>query len=122
MCLPPVELFTNGRSKSLKFAARNDRFKPEADNRNSLPMKPDYSSLDFSILDVVATRAQSLDQILAGGAVRQVALQLARRRAGTSPSESADETVKERLQALRWAGKIEFDRATRRWAMVQDTL
>jgi hypothetical protein len=78
-------------------------------------MKADYSRLDFSILDAFATGPQSLDRILAVGAVRKAALQLARRRAGASPSESADETVKERLQALRRAGKIEFDRATHRW-------
>jgi len=83
-------------------------------------MRTDYSRLDFLILDVVATRAQSLDQILAAGAVRKLALQLARRRAGTSPSESADETIRERLQALRRGGKIEFDRANRRWAAAQD--
>jgi len=56
-------------------------------------MKTDYSKLDFSILDTVAMGAQRLDQILAVGAVREVALQVARRRAGASPSGSADETV-----------------------------
>lgn len=83
-------------------------------------MKTDYSRLDFSILGVVAAGAQPLDRILAVGVVRKLALQLARRRAGASPSESADETVKERLQALRRAGKVEFDRATCRWAVVQE--
>jgi len=82
-------------------------------------MKTDYSKLDFSILDTVAMGAQRLDQILAVGAVREVALQVARRRAGASPSGSADETVMERLQALRRAGKIDFDRATSRWAAAQ---
>ena len=83
-------------------------------------MKTDYGRLDFLILDTVAKGPQSLDRILISAAVREVAMRLARRRAGASPSESADETIKERLQALRRAGKIEFDRASRRWAAAQD--
>lgn len=79
-------------------------------------MKTDYSRLDLSILDCLATVARPLNQILTVDSVRKLALQLARRRAGASPGESADETVKERLQALRRGGKIEFDRACSRWA------
>ncbi len=83
-------------------------------------MKTDYNSLDTSILELVAAGAQPLNNILNSGAVREIALRVARRRAGTAPSESADETTNERLQELRRAGKIGFDRATSRWTVLQD--
>lgn len=78
-------------------------------------MKTDFSSLDASILEVLAERPSRLSEILAVGSVRKNALRLARRRAGTSPSESADITVNERLQAMRRDGTVIFDTATSRW-------
>ncbi|WP_432726841.1 hypothetical protein [Variovorax sp. W6] len=78
-------------------------------------MKTDFSSLDASILEVLAERPSRLREILAVDAVRKDALRIARRRAGTSPSESADITVNERLQAMQRNGKVTYDSATSRW-------
>ena len=78
-------------------------------------MKTNFSSLDSSILEVLAEHPSRLDEILAVVAVRDEALRINRRRAGASPSESADITVNERLQALRRSGRIAYDSATSRW-------
>ena len=78
-------------------------------------MKTDFSSLDSSILEALAKRPLRPGEILAVVAVRDEALRLNRRRAGVSPSESADITVNERLQALRRSGRASYDPATSRW-------
>jgi hypothetical protein len=78
-------------------------------------MRTDFTLLDTSILEVLAERPSSLGEILAVVAVRDEALRIARRRAGTSPSESADLSVNERLQALRRSERISYDPATSRW-------
>lgn len=78
-------------------------------------MKTDFSSLDSSILEALAKRPSRMGEILAVAAVRDQALRISRRRAGTSPSESADTAVNERLQSLRRNGRISYDPATSRW-------
>lgn len=80
-----------------------------------LIMKTDFSSLDSVILEVLAERPSRLGEVLVAVAVRDEALRINRRRAGVSPSESADITVNERLQSLRRSGKITYDTATSRW-------
>ena len=78
-------------------------------------MSTDFSILDASILEVLAKGPSRLSEILAAQAVRDRALRIHRRRAGTSPSESADITVNERLQAMRKIGTVVYDPATSRW-------
>ena len=78
-------------------------------------MKTDFSSLDASILEAFAERPLRLREVLAVVAIRDEALRINRRRAGSSPSESADITVNERLQALRRSGRVSYDPATSRW-------
>jgi hypothetical protein len=78
-------------------------------------MKTDFSSLDESILQALAERPSRLGEVLAVRAIRENAILLARRRAGTSPSESADIAVHERLQAMRRDGRVTYDSATSRW-------
>lgn len=78
-------------------------------------MKTDFSALDSSILAALERRPSQLSEILSVAAVRDSALRIARRRAGASPSESADITVNERLQAMRRGGRISYDLATSRW-------
>lgn len=80
-------------------------------------MKKNFLVLDSSIIETLAKRQLRLHEILEVAAVRNEALRLNLRRAGVSPSESADATVNERLQALRRNGTIEYDRATSRWAI-----
>lgn len=78
-------------------------------------MKTNFSSLDSSILEILTDRPLRLGEILAVATVRDEALRINRRRAGVSPSESADITVNERLQAMRRSGRITYDPATSRW-------
>jgi hypothetical protein len=78
-------------------------------------MKTNFLPLDSSILEVLADRPSRLCEILAIAPVRDEALRINRRRAGVSPSESADITVNERLQELRRSGRITYDPATNRW-------
>ena len=78
-------------------------------------MKTDFSSLDASILEALAKRPLWLREILAVVAVCDEALRINRRRAGLAPSENADITVNERLQALRRSGRATYDPATSRW-------
>lgn len=78
-------------------------------------MKTDFSSLDSTILDVLAERPCRLSEILTVVTVRDSALRANQRRAGASPSESADITVNERLQAMRQSGRVAYDPATSRW-------
>ncbi len=78
-------------------------------------MKTDFFHLDSSIMEALSKRPLRLDELLAVAAVRDPALGLTIRRAGVSPSNSADTTINERLQALRRAGRIAYDPATRRW-------
>ena len=78
-------------------------------------MKRDFSLLDSSIIETLAKGPLKLDDLLAVAAVRDQALRLNIRRAGVSPSNSADTTINERLQALRRAGRIAHDRPTSRW-------
>nr|WP_315486504.1 hypothetical protein [uncultured Undibacterium sp.] len=78
-------------------------------------MKTKFSSLDSSLLELLTNRPSRLGEILALATIRDAALRINRRRAGVSPSESADITVNERLQALRQEGKLTYDPATSRW-------
>lgn len=57
-----------------------------------------------------------LNELLEAIAIRHEAIRLNVRRAGVSPSESADTTINERLQALRRDRKIQYDPATNRWS------
>jgi len=84
-------------------------------------MKTNFSSLDSSILEALTEHPSRLDEILAVVAVRDEALRINRRRAGASPSESADTTVNERLQALRRSGRIAYDSTTSRWEVQPKT-
>jgi hypothetical protein len=78
-------------------------------------MKIDFSFLDSSIIETLEKGPLKLDDLLAVAAVRNQALSLNTRRAGVSPSSSADSTINERLQALRRAGQVAYDRPTSRW-------
>jgi hypothetical protein len=78
-------------------------------------MKTNFSPLDSSVIDTLAKRPLRLDELLAVAAVRNQALRLNIRRAGVSPSDSAETTINERLQALRRGGKIAYDPATNRF-------
>ncbi len=78
-------------------------------------MKTDFSSLDASILEALVERPLRLGEVLAVVAIRHEALRINRRRAGASPSESADITVNERLQVLQRSGRVSYDPATSRW-------
>ena len=82
-------------------------------------MKPDFSHLDASIIETLAKRPLRLDELLAIASVRNQALRLNIRRAGVSPSDSAEATINERLQALRRGGVIAYDPATSRWDALQ---
>lgn len=78
-------------------------------------MKPDFGSLDSSIVETLAKRPFRRVELLAVASVRNHALRLNIRRAGVSPGDSADTTINERLEALRRGGKIVYDAATSRW-------
>lgn len=78
-------------------------------------MKTDISRLDSSIIETLAKCPLRLDELLAVAAVRNQALRLNIRRAGVSPSDSAEGTLNERLQALRRGSRIAYDPATSRW-------
>jgi hypothetical protein len=81
-------------------------------------MKKDFGSLDASIIEILARRSLLPSELLSVAAVRDQAFRLNVRRAGVSPSASADKTIIERLQALRRSGKIAYDSATSRWDYV----
>ena len=83
-------------------------------------MKKSFLSIDSSIVESLAHRPLRLQELLAVAAVRTEALRLNVRRAGLSPSGSADTTIKERLQALRRNGNIAYDPATSRWEIFSD--
>lgn len=85
-------------------------------------MKIDFSLLDSSIIETLAKSPLKLDDLFAVAAVRDQVLRLNIRRAGVSPSNSADTTINERLQALRRAGRIAYDRPTSRWDVLPITL
>jgi hypothetical protein len=85
-------------------------------------MKIDFSLLDFSNTETLAKSPLKLDDLLVGAAVRDQAFRLNIRRAGVSPSNSADTTVNERLQVLRRASQVSFDRSTSRWGVLSNTL
>jgi hypothetical protein len=78
-------------------------------------MKIDFSRLDSEIVETLAKGRLKLDDLVAVAAVRDQALRLNIRRTGVSPSNSADATINERLQALRRAGQVAYDRPTSRW-------
>jgi hypothetical protein len=69
-------------------------------------MKTDYNALDASILLLVETLPRRLDAVLADSGVRIASARVSRRRSGASPADSTDETIMERLQALRRGGQI----------------
>ncbi len=81
-------------------------------------MKQDFLSLDALIITTLARRPLRLNELVEVAAIRFEARRINRRRAGVSPSESADITVNERVQSLRRSGKIEFDAATSRWEIL----
>lgn len=78
-------------------------------------MKKNFAALDSSILETLTERPLRRNELLAVVSIREEALRLNIRRAGVSPSESADATVNERLLALRRDGRIIYDPATSRW-------
>jgi len=78
-------------------------------------MKTDFGPLDALIIKTLARRSLRLSELLSVAAVRDQGLRLNVRRAGVSPSASADTTINERLQALRRSGTIAYDSATSRW-------
>lgn len=82
-------------------------------------MKNSFFSIDSSIIESLAQRPLRLKELLAVSAVRTEALRLNVRRAGVSPSGSADTTINERLQALRRNGNITYDPATSRWEILR---
>lgn len=82
-------------------------------------MKNSFHSIDSSIIESLAQRPLRLQELLAVASVRVEALRLNVRRAGVSPSENADTTINERLQALRRNGNIGYDPATSRWEIFQ---
>jgi hypothetical protein len=93
------------------------------DLRESLRiMKIDFSLLDASIIETLAKGPLKLDDLLAVATVRDQALRLNVRRAGVSPSNSADTTINERLQALRRAIQVAYDRPTSRWDVLPISL
>lgn len=55
--------------------------------------RKNYSSLDAAILAVVAEAPRSKDALLAEEALRRLALNVYRPRAGESPAESTDKTL-----------------------------
>lgn len=73
--------------------------------------------MDRLIVETLAKRPLRLDELLGVTTIRNEALRLNIRRAGASPSESADTTVNERLQALRRSNGIAYDSATSRWSI-----
>jgi hypothetical protein len=82
-------------------------------------MKTDFSHLDSSIVEALAKCPLRLNDLLAVDAVRNQALRLNIRRAGVSPSDSAEATINERLLALRRGSSIAYDPATSRWDTLQ---
>jgi hypothetical protein len=81
-------------------------------------MKLDFTSLDSVIIETLSNRPFRLDELSGVPAVRNQALRLNIRRAGVSPSDSADTTINERLQALRRNGRVTYDSATSRWCTI----
>jgi hypothetical protein len=79
-------------------------------------MKRDFTSLDFAIVEMLATRSFRRSELSEVPAVRDQVLRLNIRRAEVSPSNSADTTINERLQVLRLSGRVRYDLATSRWA------
>ena len=77
--------------------------------------KKDYSSLDAAILASVTEAPRSKDALLAEEALRRLALDVYRPRAGVSPAASTDETILERLNKLRLTGRLAYDAGTSRW-------
>jgi hypothetical protein len=99
------------------------RSRPTADFEDLMEclgkMKIDSSLLDSSIIETLARGPLKLDDLLAVAAVRDQALRLNIRRAGVSPSNSADTTINERLQVLRRASQVAYDRPTSRWEVLR---
>lgn len=83
--------------------------------------KKDYGELDASILEVVGSMLHRPDALLANDAVRRAAMCVARRRSGTSPAESTDATIMDRLNVLRLAGRISYDHSTSKWTKIAAT-
>lgn len=78
-------------------------------------MKGDFTSLDSVIIETLTMRPFQRDELSEVLTVRTQALRLKIRRSGVSPSDSADTTINERLQALRRTGRVAYDSATSRW-------
>ena len=76
-----------------------------------------FALLDIAIIEMLTLRPFQRDELTEVATVRNQALRLNIRRGGVSPSASADETIHERLQALRMSGRITYDSATNRWAV-----
>ena len=77
--------------------------------------RKDYSSLDAAILASVTETPRSKDALLADRALRRLAFDVYRPRAGESPAESTDKTILERLNKLRLTGRLAYDAGTSRW-------
>jgi hypothetical protein len=78
-------------------------------------MKRDFTSLDSAIVETLTGRPFQRGELSEVPSVRIQALRLNIRRSGGSPSDSADTTINERLQALRRTGRVAYDTATSRW-------
>jgi hypothetical protein len=81
-------------------------------------MRKDFLPLDDSIIDTIAKFPLTLKELAAVSIVRNQALRLSIRRSGVAPSNSADMTVNERLQALRREGRLAYDPGTSRWEVL----
>lgn len=77
--------------------------------------KKDYSGLDAAILALVSQSPRAKEALLAEDALRRLALHVYRPRAGASPADSTDQTIMERLNMLRMAGRLAYDHSTNRW-------
>jgi hypothetical protein len=84
--------------------------------------KKDYAELDASILRLLHGTPCGHEAIKANDTVRRTAIGVTRRRSGTSPSESTETTIMERLNQLRLAGRISYDHSSRCWNEVQAAL
>ena len=78
--------------------------------------KKDYSGLDAAILALVSQSPRPNDALLAEDALRRLALHVYRPRAGASPADCTDQTIMERLNMMRLAGRLVYDYNTNRWA------
>lgn len=77
-------------------------------------MKTDYTKLDAAILEAIKNERRTADDILKYAWVKHECLDL---EAATSLKKPAFRFLDARLQALRKAGKIVFNHASRCWGL-----